>query len=88
MREFYCFGMESLVRLDLDGLRRFFDAFFDLEPYYWEGFLSSRLSLWELGMLGLSLYGHASLMSKVDILTNCPLPLLKMMANLTLQALR
>ncbi|CAK9322252.1 unnamed protein product [Citrullus colocynthis] len=88
VREFYCFGMESLVRLDLDGLRRFFDAFFDLEPYYWEGFLSSRLSLWELGMLGLSLYGHASLMSKVDILTNCPLPLLKMMANLTLQALR
>ncbi|XP_038903701.1 capsanthin/capsorubin synthase, chromoplastic-like isoform X2 [Benincasa hispida] len=87
VREFYCFGMETLVRLDLDGMRRFFDAFFDLEPFYWEGFLSSRLSLWELVMLSLSLYGHASLMSKVDILTKCPLPLFKMMANITLQAL-
>lgn len=86
-REFYCFGMETLVRLDLEGLRRFFDAFFDLEGFYWEGFLSSRLSIRELGMLGLSLFGHASPMSKLDILTKCPLPLAKMMANLALQAL-
>ncbi|XP_022973132.1 capsanthin/capsorubin synthase, chromoplastic-like [Cucurbita maxima] len=87
VREFYCFGMETLVRLDLEGLRRFFDAFFDLEGFYWEGFLSSRLSIRELGMLGLALFGHASPMSKLDILTKCPLPLLKMMANLALQAL-
>ncbi|KAE8649042.1 hypothetical protein Csa_015273 [Cucumis sativus] len=87
VREFYCFGMEILVRLDLDGIRGFFNAFFDLEPSYWEGLLSSRLSLLELGMLSLSLYQHASFRSKLDILTKSPLPLLQMMANLTLHAL-
>ncbi|KAL0547563.1 hypothetical protein IC582_017503 [Cucumis melo] len=87
VREFYCFGMEILMRLDLDGIRGFFNAFFDLEPFYWEGFLSSRLSLLELAMLSLSLYQHASFRSKLDILTKSPLPLLQMMANLTLQAL-
>lgn len=86
-REFYCFGMETLVKLDLDGLRRFFDAFFNLEPFYWEGFLSSRLSLSELCMLSLSLFGYGSLMSRLDILTKCPPPLFRMMAHLALQAL-
>jgi hypothetical protein len=32
----------------LAGTRRFFDAFFDLEPYHWQGFLSSRLYLMEV----------------------------------------
>ncbi|XP_059659633.1 capsanthin/capsorubin synthase, chromoplastic-like [Cornus florida] len=87
MREYYCFGMETLLKLDLDGSRRFFDAFFDLDPHYWQGFLSSRLSLAELAMLSLSLFGHASNPSRFDIVTKCPVPLLRMMGNLALETI-
>ncbi|XP_058108975.1 capsanthin/capsorubin synthase, chromoplastic-like [Magnolia sinica] len=86
-REFYCFGMETLLKLDLKGTRRFFDAFFDLDPYYWHGFLSSRLSLGELAMLSLSLFGHASNPSKLDIVTKCPLPLAKMVGQLAIETI-
>ncbi|XP_022142673.1 capsanthin/capsorubin synthase, chromoplastic-like [Momordica charantia] len=72
----------------LDGTRRFFDGFFDLDAFYWEGFLSSSLSLSELAMLSLSMFGHGSTMSRVDILTKCPLPLVRMVANLALQSIR
>ncbi|XP_057956555.1 capsanthin/capsorubin synthase, chromoplastic-like [Malania oleifera] len=85
-REFYTFGMETLLKLDLNGTRRFFDAFFDLDPYYWQGFLSSRLSLAELAFLSLSLFGRASNMSRFDIVTKCPIPLVKMMGNLALDS--
>lgn len=84
-REFYSFGMETLLRLDLNGTRRFFDAFFDLEPCYWQGFLSSRLTLKELVWLSVSLFGHASNPSRFDIVTKCPVPLAKMMGNIALQ---
>ncbi|KAK0604180.1 hypothetical protein LWI29_012867 [Acer saccharum] len=87
VREFYSFGMETLLKLDLNGTRSFFDAFFDLNPYYWHGFLSSRLSLGELAMLSLSLFGHASNSSKLDIVTKCPVPLVKMMGHLALETI-
>jgi capsanthin/capsorubin synthase len=86
-REFYSFGMETLLKLDLNGTRRFFDAFFDLDPYYWHGFLSSRLSLTELASLSLSLFGRGSNMSRLDIVTKCPVPLVKMMGNLALESI-
>jgi capsanthin/capsorubin synthase len=86
-REFYSFGMETLLKLDLNGTRRFFDAFFDLDPYYWQGFLSSRLSLQELVMLSLSLFGRASNPSRFDIVTKCPIPLAKLMGNLALETI-
>lgn len=86
-REFYSFGMETLLKLDLNGTRRFFDAFFDLDPYYWHGFLSSRLSCGDLALLSLSLFGHASAPSRFDILTKCPGPLVRMMGNLALEAI-
>lgn len=86
-REFYSFGMETLLKLDLNGTRRFFDAFFDLDPHYWHGFLSSRLSLGELAMLSLSLFGHASNSLKIDIVTKCPVPLVKMVGNLALETI-
>ncbi|KAJ6842709.1 capsanthin/capsorubin synthase, chromoplastic-like [Iris pallida] len=86
-RELYRFGMETLLKLDLVGTRRFFDAFFDLDPHYWQGFLSSRLSTKELAILCLSLFGHASNPSRLDIVTKCPAPLLRMVGNLALQAL-
>ncbi|KAJ6346416.1 hypothetical protein OIU78_008956 [Salix suchowensis] len=86
-REFYSFGMETLLKLDLNGTRRFFDAFFDLDPYYWQGFLSSRLSLRELLFLSLSLFRNASNPSRFDIVTKCPVPLVKMMGNLALETI-
>lgn len=87
VREFYSFGMETLLKLDLNGSRRFFDAFFDLKPYYWQGFLSSRLSLGELAMLSLSLFGRASNASRFEIVTKCPVPLAKMMGNVAIETI-
>lgn len=77
-REFFCFGMDVLLQLDLQGTRGFFNAFFDLEPYQWHGFLSSRLSFSELIVFGLSLFAHASYPSKYDIMMKGTFPLLKM----------
>ncbi|XAR69613.1 Lycopene beta-cyclase [Bertholletia excelsa] len=74
-REFFCFGMDILLKLDLQGTRRFFDAFFDLEPHYWHGFLSSRLFLPELVVFGLSLFSHASNSSRIEIMAKGTFPL-------------
>lgn len=82
-REFFCFGMDVLLSLDLDGTRRFFDAFFDLEPYQWHGFLSSRLYLPELLIFGLSLFGNASTTARLEIMAKGTLPLVGMIKNLT-----
>ncbi|KAJ8767953.1 hypothetical protein K2173_020893 [Erythroxylum novogranatense] len=87
VREFYSFGMETLLQLDLNGTRGFFDAFFSLDPYYWQGFLSSRLSLRELASLIISIFERASNTSKLDLVTKCPLPLARLMCNLALEAL-
>lgn len=81
-REFFCFGMDILLKLDLPGTRRFFDAFFDLEPHYWHGFLSSRLFLPELIFFGLSLFSHASNTSRIEIMSKGTLPLVNMIRNL------
>uniref|UniRef100_A0A0C9QVY0 lycopene beta-cyclase n=1 Tax=Wollemia nobilis TaxID=56998 RepID=A0A0C9QVY0_9CONI len=81
-REFFCFGMDILLKLDLKGTRRFFNAFFDLEPYHWHGFLSSRLFLPDLLVFGLALFAHASNVSRLEIMAKGTLPLLKMINNL------
>lgn len=81
-REFFCFGMDILLKLDLQGTRRFFDAFFDLEPRYWHGFLSSRLFLPELLFFGLSLFSHASNTSRIEIMAKGTVPLVNMINNL------
>ncbi|KAL5995199.1 Lycopene beta cyclase, chloroplastic [Asimina triloba] len=82
-REFFCFGMDILLKLDLEGTRRFFDAFFDLEPHYWHGFLSSRLFLPELVFFGLSLFSHASNTSRLEIMAKGTLPLINLITNLS-----
>lgn len=87
VRECYSFGMETLLKLDLKGTRRLFDAFFDLDPKYWQGFLSSRLSVKELGLLSLCLFGHGSNMTRLDIVTKCPLPLVRLIGNLAIESL-
>ncbi|KAL3637184.1 Lycopene beta cyclase, chloroplastic [Castilleja foliolosa] len=81
-REFFCFGMDILLKLDLVSTRRFFDAFFDLEPRYWHGFLSSRLFLPELVGFGLSLFRHASNESRLEIMAKGTVPLVSMIGNL------
>lgn len=81
-REFFCFGMDILLKLDLEATRRFFDAFFDLEPRYWHGFLSSRLFLRELIVFGLALFAHASNTSRFEIMAKGTLPLVNMIGNL------
>ncbi|KAK4485497.1 hypothetical protein RD792_008156 [Penstemon davidsonii] len=81
-REFFCFGMDILLKLDLDATRRFFDAFFDLEPRYWHGFLSSRLFLPELLVFGLNLFYHASNTSRLEIMGKGTIPLVNMINNL------
>lgn len=81
-REFFCFGMDILLKLDLEGTRKFFDAFFDLEPRYWHGFLSSRLFLPELIVFGLALFANASNSSRLEIMAKGTLPLLNMINNL------
>ncbi|KAG6671167.1 hypothetical protein I3843_Q011300 [Carya illinoinensis] len=81
-REFFCFGMDILLKLDLPGTRRFFDAFFDLEPRYWHGFLSSRLFLPKLIFFGLSLFSHASNTSRLEIMAKGTVPLANMINNL------
>eukprot|EP00250_Pteridium_aquilinum_P005280 c15398_g1_i1 orf=88-1599(+) len=81
-REFFCFGMDVLLSFDLAGTRRFFDSFFELEPYHWHGFLSSRLSLQELLILGLSLFGYSTNASRLEIVAKGTLPMTRMLRNL------
>ncbi|KAL0460035.1 UNVERIFIED_CONTAM: Capsanthin/capsorubin synthase, chromoplastic [Sesamum latifolium] len=86
-REYYNFGMEFLLKLDLNGTRRFFDAFFELNPHLWQGFLSARLSYGELITLGISLFGRASNPSRLELLTKCPAPLVQMVGNMALETI-
>ncbi|MGM0558736.1 MAG: lycopene cyclase family protein [Myxococcota bacterium] len=43
-RRFWNFGMESLISLDPNQTRRFFDAFFDLNEDSWKAYMSGTLS--------------------------------------------
>nr|CAD1824717.1 unnamed protein product [Ananas comosus var. bracteatus] len=76
----------DVVAVRFEGTRSFFDAFFDLDNYYWEGFLSSRLSLRELLLLSLYLFGNASSKCKWDIVSKCPVPFVRMAGNLAIQS--
>lgn len=67
-REFFNFGMEVLLKLDLEETREFFSAFFALSEFHWHGFLSSRLSFSELIAFGLSLFVNSSTSARVDLL--------------------
>jgi len=82
-RAFFCFGMEVLVKLDLAGTRRFFDAFFDLEPRLWQGFLSSRLYFMDLIGFGLSLFKHATNHARAEIVVIGTVPLARLILEIT-----
>lgn len=82
-RAFFCFGMEVLLKLDLAGTRRFFDAFFDLQPHHWQGFLSSRLYFMELIGFGLSLFKHATNYARAEIIAIGTVPLARLIVDMT-----
>jgi len=67
-REFFVFGMEVLLKLNLQETRQFFAAFFALSDFHWHGFLSSRLSFAELIGFGLSLFAKSSNAARLDLL--------------------
>ena len=52
MRTFMCFGMETLMELDIKGTRQFFDTFFQMPQDIWGGFLSWRIRPLGLVKLG------------------------------------
>jgi len=58
VRTFMCFGMETLMELDIKGTRQFFKTFFNLPKDVWGGFLS-----WNIGPSGLLSLGIALFIS-------------------------
>jgi hypothetical protein len=67
-REFMTFGMEVLLKLDLQQTRDFFSAFFALSDFHWRGFLSSRLTFSELIVFGFALFLNLDSAMKLDLL--------------------
>lgn len=68
-REFFCFGQDVLLKLDLQGTRDFFDSFFTLSDHFWRGFLSAHLDLPNLIKFGLALFLNACPDAKFNILS-------------------
>jgi len=52
MRTFMCFGMETLMQLNIKGTRQFFETFFQMSEEIWGGFLSWRVKPAGLVKLG------------------------------------
>lgn len=53
------FGMETVLRLDTEGLQKFFATFFSLPEAEWQGYLSDQLSTRELASVMARLFAHA-----------------------------
>ena len=66
-REFFTFGMDVLLKLDLRETRQFFSAFFGLSDFHWQGFLSSRLSFPQLMTFGLALFANSSNQARANL---------------------
>ncbi|MCO5597606.1 hypothetical protein L7F22_051686 [Adiantum nelumboides] len=47
-RAFFMFGLELILQLDVNGVRMFFNTFFQLPEWMWKGFLAANLSSAEL----------------------------------------
>lgn len=43
-RSFFLFGLALILQLDIEGIRTFFQTFFSLPNWMWQGFLGSTLS--------------------------------------------
>lgn len=67
-RAFFTFGQKILLELNLQETRDFFRSFFSLSAYQWQGFLSARLSFFELIAFGLSLFINAGNSARLNLL--------------------
>ena len=81
-REFFTFGMDVLLQLDLAQTREFFASFFSLSDFHWQGFLSARLTFPQLIGFGLSLFAHASNAARANLLVKGIPGLVVMLARL------
>ena len=81
-REFFTFGMDVLLQLDLSETRDFFASFFSLSDYHWHGFLSARLTFPQLIGFGVSLFAHASNAARANLLVKGVPGLLVMLTRL------
>ncbi|CAG9460804.1 unnamed protein product [Pedinophyceae sp. YPF-701] len=87
-RAFFNFGMDVLLTLDIRQTRQFFDAFFALKFFHWAGFLSSRLSFFELIVFGLNLFANSCQENRINLIKQGVPGLVKMLYGLagTLQS--
>eukprot|EP00878_Enallax_costatus_P018860 GHUV01019880.1.p1 GENE.GHUV01019880.1~~GHUV01019880.1.p1 ORF type:complete len:433 (+),score=152.84 GHUV01019880.1:416-1714(+) len=81
-RAFFCFGMDVLLKLNLEETRNFFNAFFSLSDFHWHGFLSARLGFMQLISFGLSLFANSSNQARLDLLVKGLPGLLAMLLEL------
>lgn len=81
-REFFTFGMDVLLKLDLKETRQFFSAFFGLSDFHWQGFLSSRLSFPQLMSFGLALFANSSNQARANLIFKGTPGLVSMFTNL------
>ena len=81
-REFFNFGMDILLVLDLHQIRQFFAGFFSLSDYHWQGFLSMRLSFSDLVVFGLNLFRYCSNATRLTLISLGLPGLLKMLYRL------
>ena len=73
----------SLLYFLAQETREFFAAFFDLSAFHWHGFLSARLTFWELISFGLSLFKNASNSARANLLIKGFPGLVLMLVRLT-----
>lgn len=86
-REFFWFGMEVVLKLNLLETREFFAAFFALSDYHWQGFLSSRHSFTELLGFGWALFLNANNATRANLLVKGAPGLAVMISRLALLSL-
>jgi len=66
-RDFYKFGMEVLLDLNLPDTRIFFDRFFSLPDHLWHRFLSQHLRVPEILQFGLTLFARSPNALRFDL---------------------
>eukprot|EP00238_Polyblepharides_amylifera_P000318 CAMPEP_0196574134 /NCGR_PEP_ID=MMETSP1081-20130531/3894_1 /TAXON_ID=36882 /ORGANISM="Pyramimonas amylifera, Strain CCMP720" /LENGTH=1023 /DNA_ID=CAMNT_0041892055 /DNA_START=361 /DNA_END=3429 /DNA_ORIENTATION=+ len=71
LRTFMCFGMETLMKLDVYQTRVFFNTFFRLPRNLWSGFLSWKVTNVTLASMAGLLFKDMPASMKYDFITAC-----------------
>ena len=66
-RHFYLFGMETLLGLDTARTHAFFDAFFELPPPQWQGYLADTLKPAQVAATMMRLFLNAGIDMKAQL---------------------